>query len=85
MLPGSTDEVARIVFGYATWLLTGAVLLLRAAAGLRGRRAAYGTIAGLVFAMAVIAVYLTRPAAPPAAAGAQRATTTITSSVAARP
>jgi len=72
------------VFGYATWLLTGAVLLLRAAAGWRGRRAAYGTIAGLVFAMAVIAVYLTRPASPAPAAGAQR-TTTITSSVAARP
>jgi ABC-type uncharacterized transport system permease subunit len=80
---GTPDEVARIVFGYATWLLTGAVLLLRAAAGWRGRRAAYGTIAGLVFAMAVIAVYLTRPAAAPASARDQRAASTITSSVAA--
>lgn len=83
---GTPDEVARIVFGYATWLLTGAVLLLRAAAGWRGRRAAYGTIAGLVCAMAVIAVYLTRPTAPPPSAqqAAQR-TTPITSAVASQP
>ncbi len=44
---GSPDEVMRTVFGYATWLLIGVVLLLRAAAGWRGRRAACGTIAGL--------------------------------------
>lgn len=86
---GTPDEVARIVFGYATWLLTGSVLLLRAAAGWRGRRAAYGTIAGLVFAMAVIAVYLTRPNIPAAAssgegAGAERASIP-THAVAAQP
>jgi ABC-type uncharacterized transport system permease subunit len=52
----------RVVLGYATWLLIALVLLLRAAAGWRGRRAAYGTIAGFVCAAAVIVVYLVRPA-----------------------
>lgn len=59
---GTPDEVMRIVFGYATWLLIAGVLLLRAAAGWRGRRAAYGTIAGLSCALAVIVIYLVRPA-----------------------
>lgn len=67
---GSPDEVGRIVFGYATWLVVAAVLLLRAAAGWRGRRAAYGTIAGLICAMTVVAIYLARPAAPGGRAGA---------------
>jgi ABC-type uncharacterized transport system permease subunit len=51
----------RVVFGYATWLLTALVLLLRAAAGWRGRRSAYGTIAGLACAAAVLVIYLVRP------------------------
>jgi ABC-type uncharacterized transport system permease subunit len=59
---GTPDEVMRIVFGYATWLLFAAVLLLRAAAGWRGRRSAYGTLAGFVCAAAVLVVYLVRPA-----------------------
>ncbi len=58
---GSPDEVMRIILGYATWLLIGGVLLLRAAAGWRGRRSAYGTIAGLLCATAVLAIYLLRP------------------------
>ncbi|NUQ73410.1 MAG: cytochrome c biogenesis protein CcsA [Polyangiaceae bacterium] len=58
---GSPDEVMRIVLGYATWLLIALVLLLRAAAGWRGRRAAYGTIAGFACAAAVIVIYLVRP------------------------
>jgi ABC-type uncharacterized transport system permease subunit len=58
---GSADEVMRVVFGYATWLLIAAVLLLRAAAGWRGKRAAYGTIAGFACAAVVLAVYLVRP------------------------
>jgi ABC-type uncharacterized transport system permease subunit len=61
---GSPEEVMRAVFGYATWLLIGGVLLLRAAAGWRGRRSAYGTIAGLLCAAAVLAIYLVRPSAP---------------------
>ncbi|AUX30039.1 MULTISPECIES: cytochrome c biogenesis protein CcsA [Sorangium] len=60
---GSTEEVMRVIFGYATWLLIALVLLLRAAAGWRGRRAAYGTIAGLACAAAVLVIYLIRPAA----------------------
>ncbi len=62
---GSANEVMRIVFGYATWLAFAAVLLLRAAAGWRGRRSAYGTILGLFCTMAVLAVYLTRPEPAP--------------------
>jgi ABC-type uncharacterized transport system permease subunit len=52
----------RTVFGYATWFLIGGVLLLRAAAGWRGRRSAYGTILGLACATAVMIIYLSRPA-----------------------
>lgn len=61
---GNADEVGRIVFGYATWFVVAGVLVLRATAGWRGRRAAYGTIAGLACAMAVVALYLARPAGP---------------------
>jgi ABC-type uncharacterized transport system permease subunit len=68
---GSPDEVMRAVFGYATWLLIGGVLLLRAAAGWRGRRSAYGTIAGLVCATGVLIIYLLRPAVEPRHADAQ--------------
>jgi ABC-type uncharacterized transport system permease subunit len=59
---GTPDEVMRIVLGYATWLLIAGVLLLRAAAGWRGRRAAYGTLAGFACATAVLIIYLVRPA-----------------------
>jgi ABC-type uncharacterized transport system permease subunit len=58
--PGSSSDVARTAFGYVTWLLIAAVLLLRAAAGWRGRRAAYGTIAGFGFAILVLLLYLMR-------------------------
>jgi ABC-type uncharacterized transport system permease subunit len=66
---GGAADVARAVFGYTTWLLFAGVLLLRAGAGWRGRRAAYGTIAGFSFAVLVLLVYLLRstPAAPLAA------------------
>jgi ABC-type uncharacterized transport system permease subunit len=60
---GGVDDILRTIFGYATWLLIGGVLLLRAAAGWRGRRSAYGTIAGLCCATAVLVGYLVRPAA----------------------
>jgi ABC-type uncharacterized transport system permease subunit len=63
---GGAPEIARAVFGYMTWLLFAAVLVLRAGAGWRGRRAAYGTIAGFSFAVLVLLVYLLRgaPGAP---------------------
>ncbi len=57
---GSTADVWRAVFGYATWALFAAVLLLRRAAGWRGRKAAYGTIAGFGFAVIVLLMYLAR-------------------------
>ena len=60
---GTPDEVMRIVFGYATWFFIAGVLLLRAAAGWRGRRSAYGTLAGFACAAAVLVIYLVRPSA----------------------
>jgi ABC-type uncharacterized transport system permease subunit len=57
---GSPAELARALFSYATWVLFGAVLVMRALLGWRGRRAAYGTIAGFLFAVAVLVVYLVR-------------------------
>src|SRR5262249_15342870 len=36
---GSATDVWRAIFGYATWVLYAGVLVLRAAAGWRGRRA----------------------------------------------
>ncbi len=64
---GGAAEITRAAFGYVSWSLFGLVLLLRAAAGWRGRRAAYGTIAGFGFALLVLLLYLVRDAA---AAGA---------------
>lgn len=58
---GSPDEVMRIVLGYATWLLIAGVLLLRTAAGWRGKRSAYGTLLGLLFVMSVLLIYVLRP------------------------
>jgi ABC-type uncharacterized transport system permease subunit len=58
---GSIDEILRAVLGYATWLLIAGVLLLRVIAGWRGRRAAYGTVAGFACAFAVLLVYVFRP------------------------
>jgi len=57
---GAPSEVLRAVFGYVTWLVIAGVLFLRAAAGWRGRRAAYGTIAGFGFAVLVLMFYLLR-------------------------
>jgi ABC-type uncharacterized transport system permease subunit len=63
---GSATDIARAVFGYATWLLFAAVLYLRAVAGWRGRRAAYGTIAGFLFAVLVLVVYWIKSVGGPA-------------------
>lgn len=64
---GTSSDVLRAVFGYVTWLVIAAVLFLRAAAGWRGRRAAYGTIAGFGFAVIVLLVYLLRSSPAPTA------------------
>ncbi len=58
---GSLEDVLRNVLSYATWLLFGAVLLLRVVAGWRGRRAAYGTVAGFACVLVVLAMYVARP------------------------
>ena len=50
-----------IVLGYATWVMFATVLLMRVLAGWRGRRAAYGTVAGFLCAAVVLIVYVMRP------------------------
>lgn len=62
---GAPGEVLRAVFGYVTWLVIAAVLYLRAAAGWRGRRAAYGTITGFALSVVVLVIYLVRGQATP--------------------
>jgi ABC-type uncharacterized transport system permease subunit len=57
----SSGAVVRASLAYATWLLVAGVLLLREVAGWRGRRAAYGTIAGAVCLLLVILLYAVRP------------------------
>jgi ABC-type uncharacterized transport system permease subunit len=64
---GGAADIARAIFGYTTWLLFAGVLLLRAGAGWRGRRAAYGTIAGFSFAVLVLIIYLLRDTMAPGA------------------
>lgn len=57
---GAPDEILRALFGWATWLIFGSVLLLRHF-GWRGRRAAYGTVAGFACAFIVLLIYTLRP------------------------
>ena len=47
-------------FALAAWVLFAGVLLLRVAAGWRGRRAAIGTIMGFICALGVLAGYVVR-------------------------
>jgi ABC-type uncharacterized transport system permease subunit len=65
---GAPGEVLRAVFGYVTWLVIAGVLFLRAAAGWRGRRAAYGTITGFALSVVVLVIYLVRGSPAPAPA-----------------
>lgn len=64
---GTTADVARAALGYATWLVFAGVLVMRAVAGWRGRRAAYGTIAGFAVALVVLGFYLVRALGAPGA------------------
>ena len=66
---GNADDIMRVIFGYVAWALIAAVLLLRAAAGWRGRRSAYGTIAGFACMSVVLLIYLVRPMLHAAAGG----------------
>lgn len=58
---GSPDMVLRTIVGYGTWLLIAAILILRGAAGWRGRRAAYGAVAGFICEVVMLSFYLLRP------------------------
>lgn len=60
--PGAPDITAAEGFALLAWLVFGGVLLLRVAAGWRGRRAAIGTIMGFVCTMAVLVGYVMRAA-----------------------
>jgi ABC-type uncharacterized transport system permease subunit len=53
-------ELVRSLLGYATWLVLATVLVLRRTAGVRGRRAAYGTLAGILCLLLVLFVYAFR-------------------------
>ena len=55
--------LARTLLGFTTWILLAGVLLLRRLLGMRGRRTAYGTLAGLLCVLLVILVYAVRPGA----------------------
>ncbi len=56
-------EMLRTALAFTTWFLVAGVLVLRAVAGWRGRRAAYGTIAGVVCVLLVILLYAFKPGA----------------------
>ena len=58
---GGAFALLHAAFGYSAWLICAGVLLLRAGAGWRGRRAAYGTIAGFGFTVILLLLYLLRP------------------------
>lgn len=57
---GGFDLSAAQIFGLLAWVLFAAVLLLRVAAGWRGRKAAIGTMLGFLSTMVVLAGYLLR-------------------------
>ena len=57
--PGGAESL-RSLLGYATWILLAAVLVLRKTAGFSGRKAAYGTIAGVVCMLLVLLLYVVR-------------------------
>jgi len=58
-------ELARSLLGYATWLLVAGVLVLRRLSGFGGRRAAYGTLAGVLCLLLVLVVYAVQPTGGP--------------------
>ena len=61
-LPEATSaETIRAALGYATWLLVALVLVMRAVAGWRGRRSAYGTLAGVACVIVLMLFYALRP------------------------
>ena len=57
----SGASFVRALLGYATWVLVAGVLLLRALLGWRGRRSAYGILAGVACLTVILMVYVLRP------------------------
>ncbi len=57
----SGAELLRAGLAYGAWLIVATVLLLRALAGFSGRRAAYGTVAGVTCILLVILLYILKP------------------------
>lgn len=57
---GGVADIARAALSYVCWAFIGAILVLRASAGWRGRRAALGTIFGFSLTLLVLAAYLIR-------------------------
>ncbi len=57
---GHGAAVLRSILGYASWLLLALVLLLRRIGGWSGRRAAWGTLAGVAGVLLVLLVYVFR-------------------------
>jgi ABC-type uncharacterized transport system permease subunit len=53
----STGAAVRALLAWGTWLVFGGVIGTRALLGWRGRRAAWGTIAGFALAVAVVVAY----------------------------
>lgn len=58
---GKTLAQLTTILGYITWIVFASVLLMRVLAGWRGRKAAYGTLAGFSLASVVLLVYVLRP------------------------
>jgi len=56
----SPAEFLRAALSYATWLVLAGVLILRAVLGWRGRRSAYGTLAGVACVTTVVVLYVIR-------------------------
>jgi ABC-type uncharacterized transport system permease subunit len=66
MVHWSVGEILKIALAYLSWFLVAGVLVLRAVAGWRGRKSAYGTLAGVVCVLLVIAAYVVRAGSGPA-------------------
>jgi ABC-type uncharacterized transport system permease subunit len=61
----SGADVLRTALGYTSWLLLALVLVLWRTARFRGRRAVYGTLAGVVCMLVVMLLYAVRAAGGP--------------------
>lgn len=59
---GAADSasLARAVLGYISWLFLGTVLVWRGALGHRGKKSAFGTLAGVFCVVLLLLVYLVR-------------------------